>query len=276
MGNTQPPREQETRLVLCHATRHEVLIRNSGSDPEDNRGNVDTVIVRGSCGLVADGVGHDYAHTGAPADKRAGMAQVWDQFIDAQATWPQELSVHALDELVRVQIRDASEQFERLGKSSSLSCCFLARCNQRKRWAVCFSIADSVLVLVRDRMVQALTSSVSWQIEIGGDVRGMEASMHEVVCGDVILGLTDGVVDAMRFLGKGTGEEDSSSDGDEAHGDVAMSECCRGIESVLREREQADGDALLELLTSLFEATMKLTREGVVDSDDCSSFAMLV
>lgn len=270
MGNTSAaesalPCSRPESLTLRPATSHATLIRNSGPDPLDNRGNVDTVIVTDCFGLVADGVGHHYDHTGPQADKRTAMAQIWTRFTEAQARWPRELSLEALDELVRGEVWSASEQFEQLGKSSSLSCCFLAQCDHGKFWAVCFSIADSVLVLFREGKALPLSSSSSWNMEVGGDVRGMEGSVHELHPGDVVIGLTDGCVDAMRVLGKGV----------PGSGDLAMAACCEGVQRTLSLFSALNED-LDSLLRALFEAALRLTRDGAIGSDDCCSFAMRI
>jgi hypothetical protein len=274
------------------------LMRNTGPNPLDNSGNVDFVSADEDIGLVfvADGVGHDYATAGLPARQRDRMNDIWQRFAvsmrERLSAANDGLHIDTIGSIVYEGLQAASGAFSGIGKSSTFSGAVLLASAESeydsRRWVLTVGIADSgIVVLKKDGRAVALTSfndRILRNIEIGGDIRAAELKLHLVDSGDVVLGLTDGTLDAMAVAG---------SVGSSCGVSSLSHEPGRWMEACLLQIQAAAGlhaegsasagaaraDAPLgELLERLFEAALQATNANplLIQPDDAASFAFTV
>jgi hypothetical protein len=288
-------------------------LRNTGPQPLNNEGNVDCVAAEADAGFafVADGVGHDYATTGLPARQREKMNGFWQKFTVAtrerilQASGQKYAGV-TLDELQSIlteELQAVSAHFSGIGKSSTFSGALLLASGdlhgEDRRWVLSIGIADSGIVLLRgsDERAVALTSfsdNKLRNIEVGGDIRSLELQLNEVARGDVVLGLTDGTLDAMaaaEAVSRGIAGPSLAKEPERW-----MQECLKGVQAAAASAggatsaadaaaaggggaattaaEDASLDAVLEAIFQ--EALLATNANQLLQPDDCASFAFRV
>jgi hypothetical protein len=271
------------------------LVRNTGKQPLVNDGNVDFVSAKNNncLAFVADGVGHDYSTTGPQAFQRKRMTEIWQRFDNSMRErldpTRKAYEIDAIGAAVMDELQAASSSFANIGKSSTFSgAVVVANAEDQtdsRRWILSIGIADSGIVRVNGNgLVSGLTSfssSAMRNIEVGGDIRGAELKLHLVQSGDIVLGLTDGTLDAMAVAGslENSGQVTSLSR------DPAgwMDSCLSQIQAVNAQwGRAADAGAVVValegLLERIFETALHATSAHPqhLQPDDCASFAFRV
>jgi len=284
------------------------LLRNTGPSPHANEGNVDSVFSDPATGFafVADGVGHSYATTGLPARQRDLMHASWDGFAQRMSAFltaqPQEgCTVTEIEMRVRAELYEVSQEFCTFGKSSTFSIAMaLTKCSSdTSHWILCVSLADSGLVLVppsnqpQAEQLVNFDSSVLRNIEIGGDVRGAEFTLHHVVPGALVLGLTDGTLDALGFeptivppppRAGSAPAESAAPVRVERYGKEWMTRVLDGVSAALAKvskySEEVGPPEPEVVLENIFHEAMQITSSqsstSSLQPDDCASFAFYV
>jgi len=275
------------------------LLRNTGSSPERNDGNVDFVFADAAHGFafVADGVGHNYPTTGVPARQRDRMHTCWGQFSQRLSSFLETqaaagCTIVELEKHVRGQLHEVSEDFCMFGKSSTFSMAIvLTKCSDMSSICLfCVSLADSGMVIVPSAVEPRAAQLVNFDsqqlrnIEIGGDTRAAEFLLHPVTAGALVVGLTDGTLDAIAYQPRvipppplaGSPVLEVAS-GEAAYGTEWMARCLLEISGVVAQVSTAAGATepppAEEVLEALFAKAWQMTSNCRLEPDDCASFA---
>jgi len=277
------------------------LLQNTGPAPHENDGNVDFVFTDAAAGFafVADGVGHNYPTTGMPARQRERMCACWEQFLTRTSTFLRAqatgYTVPELESHIRGQLHVTSEEFCSFGKSStfSMAMALTKGDDQSSMWVMCVSVADSGVVLVPSVLEPQARQLVNFDsqqlrgIEIGGDIRAAEITLQPVTPGSLVIGLTDGTLDAIAYMprhippppraGLPIPEAVSGSGTAQLYGAQWMERCLTRMSEVVAQVEIAPGTELPAadlVLEALFDRAWHVTRDSPgLEPDDCASFA---
>jgi len=272
------------------------LLRNTGEHPTANDGNVDFVMADPSSGFafVADGVGHDYPTSGLPARQRDRMRACWDSFSTRLGSFLQGsdegFTRQELAEYVMSELHEASLEFESFGKSSTFSLA-IALSSDTGLCLFCVSIADSGILLLTPGCEQAealveFDNRVLRHAEVGGDVRGAQVNLVHVPNGSLVVGLTDGTIDAIAYepceippppsAGVQAMRPPVPAPESSAYGPDWMARSLERVRKIAGDGQSCEWEpegVLERLFDAALHATQLHSSSGGLSPDDCASFA---
>lgn len=136
----------------------------------------------------------------------------------------------------------------------------------KEKYVICIQIGDSGIFHIdqKSQKVASFTNHRDMKIkntELAGSLDEMELVIHPVNSGDIVIGLTDGILD---FLGKKRDPNEKE-----------QAEAIQNIYKSVKDKEQESLDSFLD---DIYEQVMQNVKEWKIaesDLDDVSAFAVI-